>query len=170
MISQYLGIDSDYIIIGLVAVVLILLILIIVNMSKINKLNKKYESFMRGKSGKSLEETLIQRLQQVDELMKANENNEKSIEKIFSNMKNTFQKIGLVKYDAFHEMGGKLSFSMAMLNELNDGFVLNANHNREGCYTYVKEIIDGTSIISLAAEEKEALEIAKNAKQFEIKK
>lgn len=170
MISQYLGIDSDYIIIGLVAVVLILLILVIVNMTKISKLNKKYESFMGGKSAKSLEDTLIERLKQVDDLMKANETNEKSIEKIFSNMKNTFQKIGLVKYDAFHEMGGKLSFSLAMLNEINDGFVLNAVHSREGCYTYVKEIIDGTSIISLAEEEKEALEIAKSSKQFEVKK
>ena len=170
MISQYLGIDSDYIIIGLAAIVLILLILIIVNMVKVSKLNKKYQSFMGGKSAKSLEDTLIKRLQQVDDLMKANEKNEKSIEKIFSNMKNTFQKVGLVKYDAFNEMGGKLSFSLALLNEINDGFVLNAVHSREGCYTYVKEIIDGTSVIALAGEEKEALEIAKSCKQFEIKK
>lgn len=170
MISQYLGIDSDYIIIGLAAIVLILLILIIVNMVKVSKLNKKYQSFMGGKSAKSLEDTLIKRLQQVDDLMKVNEKNEKSIEKIFSNMKNTFQKVGLVKYDAFNEMGGKLSFSLALLNEINDGFVLNAVHSREGCYTYVKEIIDGTSVIALAGEEKEALEIAKSCKQFEIKK
>lgn len=170
MISQYLGIDSDYIIIGLAAFVLILFILIIVNMVKLSKLNKKYKSFMGGKSGKSLEETLVKRLNEVDELIKANEKNEKSIEEIFSKMKNAFQKIGLVKYDAFHEMGGKLSFSLALLNETNDGFVMNAVHTREGCYTYVKEIIDGTSIISLAQEEKEALEIAINSKQFEVSK
>ena len=170
MISQYLGIDSDYIIIGLVAVVLILFILIIVNMVKVSKLNKKYQSFMGGKSAKSLEETLIKRLNEVDELMKANNKNEKNIDEIFSKMKNTFQKIGLVKYDAFHEMGGKLSFSLALLNETNDGFVMNAVHTRECCYTYVKEIIDGTSIISLATEEKEALEIAKSSKQFEVSK
>ena len=75
-------------------------------------------------------------------------------------MKSTFQKVGLVKYDAFHEMGGKLSFSLALLNESNDGFVMNAVHSREGCYTYIKEIIDGNSIIVLADEEKEALEMA----------
>jgi hypothetical protein len=78
-------------------------------------------------------------------------------------MKFTFQKVGLVKYDAFNEMGGKLSFSLALLNETNDGFVLNAVHSREGCYTYVKEIIDGNSIITLADEEQEALNVAKNA-------
>ena len=75
-------------------------------------------------------------------------------------MKFGFQKYGLIKYDAFQEMGGKLSFSLAMLNEKNDGFVLNAVHSREGCYTYVKEIIDGNSIITLAEEEQQALDAA----------
>ena len=76
-------------------------------------------------------------------------------------MKFTFQKIGLVKYDAFNEMGGKLSFSLALLNETDDGFVLNAVHSREGCYTYIKEIVGGNSIIVLAEEEQEALKMAK---------
>ena len=81
----------------------------------------------------------------------------------FDNMKFTFQKVGLVKYDAFNEMGGKLSFSLAMLNESDNGFVLNAVHSREGCYTYIKEIIDGNSIITLAEEEQEALKMAKES-------
>ncbi len=76
-------------------------------------------------------------------------------------MKFTFQKVGLVKYDAFNEMGGKLSFSLALLNKSNDGFIMNAVHSREGCYTYVKEVIDGNSIIALADEEQEALNMAK---------
>lgn len=80
-------------------------------------------------------------------------------------MKFGFQKYGLVKYDAFQEMGGKLSFSLAMLDEKNDGFVLNAVHSREGCYTYVKEIIDGNSIITLADEEQQALEAALTSNQ-----
>ena len=87
-----------------------------------------------------------------------------NIKKIFSNMKFTFQKIGLVKYDALNEMGGKLSFALALLNETNDGFVMNAMHTREGCYTYIKEIIDGNSVIVLAEEEREALDMAKKGK------
>lgn len=160
MIAQYLGFDSDYIIIGLAAVVIILLIMIIVNMVQTSKLKKKYSKFMSGKNAKSLEDTLIKRLDQVDSLIKSNSANEKNIEKIFANMKFTFQKVGLVKYDAFNEMGGKLSFSLALLNQANDGFVLNAVHSREGCYTYIKEIVDGNSIIVLADEEQEALKMA----------
>ena len=160
MIAQYLGFDSDYIIIGLAAFAIILLILIIVNMAQTSKLKKKYNKFMSGKNAKSLEDTLIKRLDQVDSLMEANNANEKSIKKLFANMKFTFQKFGLVKYDAFNEMGGKLSFSLALLNQTNDGFVLNAVHSREGCYTYIKEIVDGNSIIVLSEEEQEALKMA----------
>ena len=163
MITELFGIDSDYIIIALVAITLVLLILYIVNIVQITKLKKRYRIFMSGKNARNLENTLIERLDQVDGLLVANAENEKNIKQLFSNMKFTFQKVGLVKYDAFNEMGGKLSFSLALLNETNNGFVMNAVHSREGCYTYVKEIIDGNAIIMLSEEEKEALEMAKNS-------
>lgn len=163
MISQMLGIHSDYVIIGLAVVTVILIILYIVNVVQMAQLKKRYKIFMSGKNARNLEKTLIERLDQVDQLLEANATNEKNIKTLFSNMKFTFQKVGLVKYDAFNEMGGKLSFSLALLNETNDGFVMNAVHSREGCYTYVKEIIAGNSIIVLSPEEKEALDIAKTS-------
>ncbi len=160
MIEQLLGIDSDYIIIALAAILLVLLILVIVNMVQMGRLKNRYEKMMSGKDGKSLEDNLIFRLEQIDELIEANAANERNIDTIFRKMKFDFQKYSLVKYDAFEEMGGKLSFSLAMLNEKNDGYIINAVHSREGCYTYVKEIIDGNSIIALAEEEEQALKQA----------
>lgn len=157
MISQYLGIDSDYIIIGLVVVVIILLILTIVNIVQMKKLKKSYKVFMSGKGAKNLEDTLIKRLNQVDALIESNEENKKNIKELFSNMQITYQKMGLIKYDAFNEMGGKLSFSLAMLDKRDNGFIINAMHTREGCYTYIKEIVDGNSIIVLSEEEQKAL-------------
>ena len=163
MISQKFGIDSDYIIIALAILLVITIIVLIVDTIQIILLKKRYKIFMSGKNARNLEKTLIERLDQVDGLLKANAANEKNIKKLFSNMKFTFQKIGLVKYDAFNEMGGKLSFSLALLNETDDGFVMNAVHSREGCYTYIKEIVGGNSIIVLAEEEQEALDMAKEA-------
>lgn len=163
MISQVLGIHSDYVIIGLAAVTVILFILYIVNIVQMSQLKKRYKIFMSGKNARNLEKTLIDRLDQIDTLIEANTANERNIQKLFANMKFTFQKVGLVKYDAFHEMGGKLSFSLALLNETDDGFVMNAVHSREGCYTYVKDIIAGNSVIILSPEEKEALDIAKKS-------
>ena len=162
MISKYLGIDSDYIIIGLCGVLLILFILVIINNVQMKKLKKNYRIFMSGKDAKTLEDTLIQRLDQVDSLLESNEENDRNIKVLSKNMQCTYQKMGLIKYDAFHEMGGKLSFSLAMLDMRNNGFIINAMHTREGCYTYIKEIIDGNSVIVLSEEEQEALKRAMN--------
>ena len=160
MIEYYLGIDSDYILLGLAGFVVILLIILLVNAVQIHKLKKKYKMFMEGKNAKTLEESIMSRMDQMDYLISSNKKNENDIQTIYKNLKSTFQKVGLVKYDAFQEMGGKLSFSLALLNETNDGFIINAMHSREGCYTYIKEIIDGNSVITLADEEKEALDMA----------
>ncbi len=150
------------------AIMLILFILLIVNIAKTGRLRKKYEAFMMGKNAESLEDTLVKRIQQVDELLVSESENRENIEKIFNSLKFTFQKVGMVKYDAFHEMGGKLSFSLALLDHKNDGFIINAVHSREGCYTYIKEIVSGNSIIVLADEEKEALDIAMGIKKSTI--
>lgn len=160
MIEYYLGIDSDYILTGMAALVLLLLIVVFINIGQIRKLKKRYKLFMEGKDAKSLEEVLMNRMNEIDNLIITCGKNEKNIDNIYNKMKNTFQKVGLIKYDAFHEMGGKLSFSLALLNEMNDGFIINAMHSREGCYTYIKEVIDGNSIIALSDEEKEALNTA----------
>ena len=110
---------------------------------------------------------MITRIQQVETLLESEKKNRENIQVISDSLKNTFQKIGMVKYDAFHEMGGKLSFSLALLDQKNDGFIINAMHSREGCYTYIKEILNGNSIIVLAEEEKEALNLAMES---EVKK
>ena len=162
MIKYYLGYDSDYLLLGVLGFAILLLIFILINMIQMHKLKKKYKMFMDGKNAKTLEESIMNRMDQIDYLISSNKKNEDDIESIHKNLKGTFQKVGLVKYDAFQEMGGKLSFSLALLNQINDGFIINAMHSREGCYTYIKEIIDGNSIIALAEEEKEALEMAMN--------
>ena len=160
MIEYYLGFESDYIILGLAGLTLLLFLIVLINIIQMHKLKKKYKMFMDGKNAKTLEESIMNRMEQIYYLVESNHKNERDIESIRTNMKSAFQKVGLVKYDAFQEMGGKLSFSLVLLNEANDGFIINAMHSREGCYTYIKEIIDGNSIIALAEEEKEALEMA----------
>ena len=117
---------------------------------------------MGGKDAKSLEEEISDIFEDNSKLKMAAERNRRDIRRLFHNMEFTYQKCGIIKYDAFKQMGGKLSFSLALLNEINDGFIINAMHSREGCYTYIKEVIDGNSIIALGDEEKEALEMAIN--------
>ena len=90
----------------------------------------------------------------------AADRNKKDIRKLFHNMEYTYQKCGIVKYDAFRQMGGKLSFSLALLNQKNDGFIINSVHSSDGCYSYTKEVHEGKCDISLGEEEAEALKMA----------
>lgn len=159
-IEDLTGISLDVITAGLAALVLILIIIMIVNGVKMRKLKKRYETFMSGKDAATLEDTLVKRLNQVDDLIASDEETKRKVQMVLDHLDNTYQKVGLVKYDAFNEMGGKLSFSLALLNRKNDGFIINAMHSREGCYTYIKEIINGNSVIMLADEEREALDMA----------
>ena len=66
-------------------------------------------------------------------------------------------------------MGGNLSFVLTMLNDQNSGWLLNAMHSREGCYTYIKEIVNGKSYVELGEEEKESLERAIFQEVYDIK-
>lgn len=143
------------------ALLLVLFIITIVNLVQISKLKKKYRKFMDGEDAQSLEKTISDHLAEINGLISSSNENEKNIVQLKNQIQFAFQKVGLVKYDAFQEMGGKLSFSLCLLNEKEDGFIINAMHSREGCYTYIKEIIAGNCVIILSDEEKEALEMAK---------
>jgi hypothetical protein len=167
LLSDYISEYIDFIVIGFAAILLIILVCLIVLFVKTSKLKKRYKKFMDGADGKSLEVQFEDKFNQLKELKDQSNINTEQIKKIFENLAVTYQKIGIVKYDAFQEMGGKLSFTLAILNDDNDGFVLNSMHStREGCYTYVKEIIKGESFVVLSSEEKLALEEAKKTRNY----
>lgn len=151
--------DITYIFIVILALILILLILNIVQAVKLKKLTNKYKKFMLGKNAKNLETDIVGLYEDNKFIKLTLEKNGKDIHTLYKRLESTFQKIGIVKYDAF-QMGGQLSFSLALLDENNNGFVLNSVHSAEGCYSYTKEIKHGECSISLGDEEKKALNMA----------
>lgn len=164
---ESIGIQSDYILLGLMAAVLVVFIMCISILVKQKKLKKTYHAFMQGSDGKTLEDSIMNRFKEVDTLKADAEATRKKISSITETLQTAYQKSGIVKYDAFKEMGGKLSFSLCLLDDNNDGLILTSMHSsREGCYTYVKEIIKGESFVLLSEEEKQALEEAKNKKNY----
>jgi hypothetical protein len=163
MIQKYTGLDSDYFLIGFGVILLIFLVLLIIQTVRIGKLNKRLNNFLKGKDGKSLEDTLIHRLDQIDDVSRQNEENKRNIKKINARLKNTFCRYGIVKYDAFNESGGKLSFVITLLDEKKDGYILNVVHAHDGSYSYVKDVVAGNPIVNLGTEEEECLEKALTA-------
>lgn len=154
------GIDPAYIIIGLSALVLILMILVIVCIVKMRKLYRRYDYFMRGKDAESLEDIILDQIDEIKKLRTEDRANKDSIRTLNRNQRASFQKFGIVRYNAFKGMGGTLSFACAMLDYTNTGFVLNSVHSREGCYLYMKPVDRGQTDVLLGNEEKEALEQA----------
>lgn len=152
--------DIGYLLIGMIVIMLILLILLIVQITKVSKLKKRLDKFVLGKDGASLEQDIIGLFEDNKFLKNNTEKNKKDIRTLYKRMETAYQKMGLVKYDAFNQMGGQLSFSLALLDENNNGFIINSVHSTEGCYSYTKEIRNGESSISLGKEEAEALSIA----------
>ena len=122
---------------------------------------------MSGSTMESMEDEISKRFQEINNLQKETKEVENRVVRIEDTLKVVYQKVGIVKYDAFSEMGGKLSFVLALLTEENDGFLLNSMHSsREGCYTYIKEIIKGESFVILSEEEKLALKQAIESKNL----
>ncbi len=154
------GVDIGYILAGIAALQLIFLIVLIVLLVKYTGIKKRYNKFMKGRNAASLEDDVHGAFEEMKLLKTTVDRNKKDIRILYKNMESTFQKLGIVKYDAFNQMGGQLSFSLALLDENNEGFVINSVHSSEGCYSYTKEIKNGTSSISLSAEEEKALQIA----------
>ena len=153
----FLNLDISYIVLGLLVLVVILLVLLIANIVKTNKIRNVYDQFMSGKDAKTLEDVILTRFQEVDALKTTEKKQNAQIAAINEALKKSFSKCGIIKYDAFNEMGGKLSFALVLLDKSNNGYVINAMHSREGCYTYIKEIVNGESYITLGEEEKKAL-------------
>lgn len=154
------SIDPAYIILGLGVITLLLLAVTIVCVLQTKKLYRRYDVFMRGKDAETLEDTILDVIDEMRNLRSEDRVNKDAIRALTRNVKGSYQKFGMVKYNAFKGMGGNLSFAYAMLDLNNTGFILNAVHSKEGCYLYIKVVERGETEVLLGSEEKEALEQA----------
>lgn len=161
MDTVILGLNIKTLIYIMLASIFFLLILLVIVMRKLTIINRKYSALMSGKKGADLEKIIRIRFKEMDQVKANSKRLTREHKQLQRHLSSCFSKYGLVKYDAFNEMAGKLSFVVALLNDENTGIVLNSMHSREGCYTYAKEIIKGESYIPLSEEEKDALEQAK---------
>ncbi len=152
--------DPAYILIGMGVLTVMLFIAVIICIVRTKKLYRKYDAFMRGRDAESLEERILEQIDEIKSLKledRANKDNMKGMNK---RLQKSYQKMGLVKYDAFKGMGGQSSFALTLLDQMDNGIVMNAIHSREGCYLYIKEIKSGESEIVLGKEEEASLKKA----------
>ena len=146
--------------ITLAVICVVTIILLILTLCKLKKIRKRVDALTRGKDAESMENVVLDFFERIEALENEEKNTKNDIRSIKDNLKITYQKTGLVKYDAFREMSGSLSYSLALLDKENNGVLISSMYSREGCYSYAKDIVKGESEINLSEEEEEALKQA----------
>lgn len=153
---------SVFMIIGLLIITILLFVIVLILMSSVNKLEKKYRKMMRGVNNKNLEEFIISK---VDDIEKSVKNSEESLEeckKLREEIKGCVNKVAIMRYKAFEDVGSDLSFSIAILDDYNDGVLLTGIYARNDSTTYAKPIDKGISRYDLSEEEMHVLNEAIN--------
>lgn len=136
------------------------IVLSVIAYGRYNMLNKRFEIFMKGKDAETLEDFFVSLQNDLDYLVEDNRKNKESIKKLNRITKKSIQKIGLHRYDAFEEKTGKRSFTLALLDFTNSGFVVTCQSHESGTIIFIKEIDAGTTGTKLGPEEETALKIA----------
>lgn len=146
------------------AAVVLLFILCIVLFVKLHGQKKKYDYFMGANRRPS--HNLEMKIEQYFETSKSIEEKYGKLLDMVTDMdktmKSNVQKVGLIRYNPFDEMGGNLCFALALLDGNDNGVVLNGIHSRTGSFTYAKPIEMGVSTYMLSEEEMKAVDMAKH--------
>lgn len=158
--SIIFGSAIDIVVIVLILAVVVLMVFLILQGTKLRKLDDRLYNLSAGSDGESLEEMLVKILDNYEGINKQLESNTGDIRDIYRRLHGVVQKTGLVKYDAFSQMGGNLSSVIVLLDQDNNGIMLNTVQNVDGCYSYVKAVHNGKSDVAFTDEEQQAVDMA----------
>ncbi len=159
-ISEIIEIYYIEIVLGLSMLFLLLLAFYIIAEIRINKLRNKYDTLTRGMDGVNIEEILVQNGNEVDNLRNEIKKLNEELKRLNTQLTFAIQKVGFIRYNAFDDMGSELSFSIALLDNFSNGFVLTSIYGREQSISYAKPIKDGKSLYPLSVEEMQAIDRA----------
>lgn len=142
-------------------VFIFLLIINLINVIKIRNLKIKYNKFMSGSGETNLEGLLNEYIQKVNDVKSNNKFIENRLNYLENNIKQCTQKVGIIRYNAFDNVGSDLSYTVALLDDNDDGVVLSGIFSRDSSSTYAKPILSGKSKYILSSEEIQAIDIAR---------
>ncbi|MBC2403910.1 DUF4446 family protein [Clostridium saccharobutylicum] len=148
--------------IGMAVIIILLFIMIIVLFKAVGRVESRYRKLMKGTNNKNLEEMLLERLDSIEDAKEISKKVLSECEKLEIKMKECIQKVAIMRYKAFENVGSDLSFSIAMLDDNNDGVILTGIYGRQESTTYAKPIDKGISRYDLSEEELYVLNEASN--------
>lgn len=156
---------TPFILMGMLVIMILLFIIILILFRSVGKLETKYRRLMRGASGKNIEEVIVKRLDEIDDVKDKCEEALNQNKELKERLKGCVQKVAIMRYKAFENVGSDLSFSIAILDGNNDGIILTGIYGREESTTYAKPVDQGISRYDLSEEEITVLNRAMNKEQ-----
>ncbi len=151
-----------YIICAMVIIIILLFIMVVVLFKAVGKVENRYKKLMKGTNGNNLEKMLLEKLKDIEEAKENSEEALKECKRLEIKMKDCIQKVAIMRYKAFENVGSDLSFSIAMLDDKNDGIILTGIYGRQESTIYAKPIDEGISRYDLSEEELYVLNEASN--------
>jgi hypothetical protein len=156
-INTFLGNYLNTVIITLGVIIIVSMIWNIVLSFQLAVLNRKYKKFMRGTSGKNIEGIFLEELDNI----KANDQKFDAINARLDEMQDQLdrclQKQSIVRYNAFDDTGSDLSYSIAIMDNLDNGISITGIYGRNEFIGYAKPIDNGISSYPLSVEEQMAI-------------
>lgn len=146
----------------LIVLVIVLTLLVIIQFKMINRVEKRYRKFMRGTDNKNIEELINLYLQNVDKALEETQGIKDLYNSLNEKLDTCIQKVAIMRYRAFEDVGSDLSYSIALLDGKNNGIVITGIYGRNESTTYSKPIDKGISRYELSDEEKYVLTEAIN--------
>ena len=159
-IINFIQQNYQLIILGLSALVLILIFGFAYLFLQIKNIRNKQEILFQGKEAKDLEKIIEDQREEINKNKNDAEDLLKLSEKIHQIASKGIQKIGLVRYNPFGDIGGDQSFAIALLDAYDNGLIISSLHSKEGTRVYAKPVEKGKSSYQLSDEEKKAVDKA----------
>lgn len=151
---------QKYVLLGLMLLFLISLVVFITINVRMNKLVKYYRSMLAGVEGKNLEEMLYTCFEQSKAAMTKTESLDGVVQSLQKQSNGCLQKVGLIRFNAFEDVGGEMSFALALLDQQGNGFIISNLYGRQESHVYLRPVSQGKTSMYLLPEEQQALEEA----------
>ena len=139
---------------GLAVFALVVAVVLVV---QIGRLRRAYDALVDGDGSASFPEALARSTAGAHALRREVQGLRQELASVHADLAGTLRHVAVVRYDAFGDLGGRLSFSTALLDDAGDGVVLTSINGRSETRTYAKGVRGGASDQTLSPEETEAI-------------
>ncbi|MBC8016193.1 MAG: DUF4446 family protein [Sporomusaceae bacterium] len=160
VLSSLIMSNLQYVLLGTTVMIFLAFIVFISINIKLAKMNKRYRKMMKGMEGVNVEQMLIAHLEEMKQALRTVDDLSIRCRMMEEASKKCIRRVGIIRFNAFEDMGSDLSFAIALLDDQNNGVVVSSIYSRNESHTYAKPIISGNSSYFLTEEEIQALKQA----------